>query len=140
MCVALQIQGPCCCERAYATVSNNIFTFLALLFLAKATVCFMLRRMRPSRSYLASTTGEPAEPAQPHRRYQKRRLNRESYHQVSGSGGSAAVVSRRRPVANRPLRDRSSSPPTYSGRTDTDGEMTVKGSSSGQDWADEDVS
>ncbi len=100
----------------------------------------MLRRMRPSRSYLAATTGEPAEPAQPHRRYQKRRLNRESYHQVSGSGGSAAVVTRRRPVANRPLRDRSSSPPTYAGRTDTDGEMTVKGSSSGQDWADEDVS
>ncbi|KAL7064719.1 hypothetical protein AAHC03_05556 [Spirometra sp. Aus1] len=66
---------------------------------AKSTVCFMLRRMRPSRTYLASIgviTESPAQVTHPARRYQKRRLNRES--QPSGSSVAAAV--RRRPRNN----------------------------------------
>lgn len=103
----------------------------------------MLRRMRPSRNYMAQSSGEVTveNVTQPQRRYQKRRLTRESR---EGSGGSAAaVVSRRRPLTSRQTmpRDRSSSPPSNSGRTDTDGDTpTVRGSSSSQDWADVDVS
>ncbi|KAM7537615.1 hypothetical protein Aperf_G00000075578 [Anoplocephala perfoliata] len=125
---------------------------------AKATVCFMLRRMRPSRSYLAAADGERTETAsQPsHRRYQKRRLHREAIG-LTSAGGTAAAVSRRRPnngVGGGPhrgySRDLSSSPPSYSGRTDTDGDETIRGSGGGHgaygsssgsnDWPDEDAS
>ncbi|KAL5968790.1 hypothetical protein TSMEX_003508 [Taenia solium] len=114
----------------------------------------MLRRIRPSRRYLASTAGEGVETNQPsHRRYQKRRLHRETIGSSSG-GGTAAAVNRRRPnnsVAGSRRdfhREQSSSPPSYSGRTDTDGDETMRGgsggawgsSSGGYDWADEDVS
>ncbi|KAL5110789.1 hypothetical protein TcWFU_008386 [Taenia crassiceps] len=120
---------------------------------AKATVCFMLRRIRPSRRYLASTTGEGVETNQlSHRRYQKRRLHRETIGSSSG-GGTAAVVNRRRPnnivaVSRQGFqREQSLSPPSYSGRTDTDGDETMRGgsgeawgsSSGGYDWADEDA-
>uniref|UniRef100_A0A5K3EYF3 Phorbol-ester/DAG-type domain-containing protein n=1 Tax=Mesocestoides corti TaxID=53468 RepID=A0A5K3EYF3_MESCO len=113
---------------------------------AKATVCFMLRRMRPSRSYLAVTADELTEQGQPsHRRYQKRRHLRET----GSSGGTAAAVSRRRPNNHSRgcHREQSSSPspPTFSGRTDTDGDENARAGGAGDSiagtrgWVDEDV-
>ena len=113
----------------------------------------MIRRMRPSRSYLAGSAGEGSEAAQlSHRRYQKRRLHKETGGVGSG-GGTAAAVSRRRPNNGLPSqrslpRDQSSSPPTYSGRTDTDGDETVRSGGGGEpdsssgshDFVEEDVS
>lgn len=110
----------------------------------------MLRRMRPSRSYLATTDGERGETAsQPtHRRYQKRRLHREAIG-LTSAGGTAAAVSRRRPNNGAGggsyrgySRDLLSSLPSYSGRADTDGDETLRGNGDrgAHDWADEDVS
>lgn len=106
----------------------------------------MLRRMRASRRYFQEEEGVGGDskissvPQHPHRRYQKRRLNRETY--PTGSSVAAAVRRRPRGGGQKDQRENSSSPPSYPSASPvgTSGdEMTITDSpTSQQTYPDDD--